>query len=279
MTMTDLFQEMNVSELFPSLSKQVASKFSRVTPVETESIAGALIALAIATLWFGSLGILFYVNIAQLSAIWVILAIAGRTFLQTGLFIIAHDAMHGIIFPKNQRVNHAIGSIAINLYAFLPYKACFQRHWQHHHNPGQAGDPDFHDGIHTNALSWYVKFMSVYLDTKQKIVLFIFMSIVFCTLENILHIPVANLLLFWVVPILLSSIQLFFFGTYLPHREQPARHSSSHNAVSSNYPIALSFLTCYHFGYHQEHHEFPFLPWYKLPSARKHFPQTANSQL
>ena len=277
--MTDVFHKMNSYEFSPQLKRaaspqnQASSEFPLLNLGSEESLAGALIALTIAALWFSSLGILLQINIAQFSVAWMILAIAGRTFLQTGLFIIAHDAMHGVIFPNNRRINHAIGAMAINLYAFLPYKTCFQRHWQHHHNPGQVGDPDFHDGIHTNALSWYVKFMSVYLDTKQKIVLFIFMSIVFCTLKNIFHIPVENLLLFWVLPILLSSVQLFFFGTYLPHREHPERYSSSHNAVSSNYPIALSFLTCYHFGYHQEHHEFPFLPWYKLPSARKHFPQ------
>ncbi len=272
--MTDLFQTMNGHELIPqqkqalSSPKQVSSKLSQFTLFNNESIAGALIALTIATLWFSSLGILLYVDLAQLSAVWVILAIAGRTFLQTGLFIIAHDAMHGIIFPQNQRINHAIGAVAINIYAFLPYKTCFTRHWQHHHNPGQAGDPDFHDGIHKNAFSWYIKFMSVYLDRKQKIVLFILMSAVFYTLIYAFHISVVNLIFFWLLPILLSSVQLFFFGTYLPHREHPARYSNPHNAVSSNYPIALSFLTCYHFGYHQEHHEFPFLPWYKLPSAR-----------
>ena len=283
--MTDVLQKMNSYEfsLQPkravSPQNQASSEFPRSNLGSDESIAGALIAFTIAALWFGSLGFLLYGNIAQLSVVWIILAIAGRTFLQTGLFIIAHDAMHGVIFPKNRQINDAIGTVAINLYAFLPYKTCFQRHWQHHHNPGQVGDPDFHDGIHTNAFSWYLKFMGVYLDAKQKIVLFILMSVVFYTLIYAFHIPVINLFLFWLLPILLSSVQLFFFGTYLPHREHPARYSNPHNAVSSNYPIALSFFTCYHFGYHQEHHEFPFLPWYKLPSARKHFSQAANSQL
>jgi beta-carotene/zeaxanthin 4-ketolase len=267
--MTDLFQKMNPYEFSSQQKQAISSSSSRSNFIINESIAGALIASAILIFWFTSLGILLWVNIAQISAVWVILAIAGRTFLQTGLFIIAHDAMHGIVFPKSQRINHWIGAVAINIYAFLPYKTCFLRHRQHHHQPGRAGDPDFHDGIHKNAFSWYIKFMSVYLDTRQKIVLFILMSVVFYTLKDGFHIPAANLILFWVLPILLSSVQLFFFGTYLPHREHPARYGNPHYAVSSNYPIVLSFLTCYHFGYHQEHHEYPFLPWYKLPSVRK----------
>ncbi|WP_208766779.1 fatty acid desaturase [Nostoc flagelliforme] len=28
-------------------------------------------------------------------------------------------------------------------------------------------------------------------------------------------------------------------------------------------------MSCYHFGYHQEHHEYPDVPWWKLP-AYKH---------
>ena len=276
--MTDLSQEMNPDEFSPQLERAIFSasklkflrfKFSRFNLASNESIAGALIALTIMALWFSSLWVLLCVDVAQVSVFWMILAIAGRTFLQTGLFILAHDAMHGVIFPTNRRINDWIGTIAINLYAFLPYKTCFSRHWQHHHQPGRAGDPDFHDGIHKNAFSWYLKFMGVYLDAKQKIVLFIFMSIVFYTLKDAVHIPIANLFLFWLLPILLSSVQLFFFGTYLPHREQPARDSNPHYAISSNYPLVLSFLTCYHFGYHQEHHEYPLLPWYKLPSVRK----------
>ncbi len=95
-------------------------------------------------------------------------------------------------------------------------------------------------------------------------------GIIFLVLHFGAHICIANLLLFWILPILLSTLQLFFFGTYLPHRfaiGEAEKAGNSHHAISSNYPIVLSFLTCYHFGYHWEHHEYPFLPWYKLPSS------------
>jgi hypothetical protein len=92
--------------------------------------------------------------------LWVVLAILGRTFIQTGLFIVAHDAIHGLVFPIDLRLNHSIG----------------------------------------------------------------------------------------ILPILLSSIQLFFFGTYLPHRSSSlaagvadqVRAETSPEIVSSNYPSIIS---------------------------------------
>ena len=78
-----------------------------------------------------------------------------------------------------------------------------------------------------------------------------------------------NVIAFWAVPGLLAALQLFTFGTYLPHRPQPAPFADRHNARTNTYPIWLSLLTCFHFGYHHEHHEHPQLPWWRLPTARR----------
>lgn len=232
-----------------------------------EPLTGLLVAWGIVSLWVGSLVFLASVDIAQWLPLYLLPTILGRTFIQTGLFIVAHDAIHGVLSPNNRRLNDGIGQLTLTLYALLPYKKLSLNHWQHHRHPGQVSDPDFHDGIHSDVFSWYLNFMKGYLDMKQRVVLLMGMSLVFFVLHFGLHIPVANLFLFWVLPIALSSIQLFFFGTYLPHRSPRTESSDSHHAISSNYPLILSFLTCYHFGYHWEHHEYPFLPWYKLPSA------------
>lgn len=232
-----------------------------------DSLTGLLVAWSIVSLWVGSLVFLASVDIAQWLPLYLLPAILGQTFIQTGLFIVAHDAIHGVLSPNNRRLNDGIGQLTLTLYALLPYKKLSLNHWQHHRHPGQVSDPDFHDGIHSDVFSWYLNFMKGYLDMKQRVVLLMGMSLVFFVLHFGLHIPVANLFLFWVLPIALSFIQLFFFGTYLPHRSPRAESSDSHHAISSNYPLILSFLTCYHFGYHWEHHEYPFLPWYKLPSA------------
>jgi beta-carotene ketolase (CrtW type) len=240
-------------------------------------LTGLLIASLIVVLWISSLGFLSFIDIAELSPLWILPAIVGRTFIQTGLFIIAHDAIHGSVFSNNRRLNHLIGRLAVTLYAFLSYRKLSLNHWQHHRYPGQLNDPDFHNGIYSNVFAWYLKFMKEYIDAKQRIVLFWAMGVASLILHSGFHVPVANLLLFWLLPIFLSSIQLFFFGTYLPHRSNDAENS--HHATSSNYPLIWSFLACYHFGYHWEHHEYPSLPWYRLPSARRPKPQKQRSTI
>jgi beta-carotene ketolase (CrtW type) len=81
-----------------------------------------------------------------------------------------------------------------------------------------------------------------------------------------------NILLFFAVPGLLSSFQLFYFGTFLPHRHlrQPgaAIFADQHRARSNQYGYLASLLTCFHFGYHHEHHDHPREPWWRLPATR-----------
>jgi beta-carotene/zeaxanthin 4-ketolase len=204
--------------------------------------------------------------LSQISLVWILLAILGHSFLQTGLFILAHDAMHGSLIPQSRWLNHRIGCLALWLYAFLPYQECHAKHRQHHRFPAQRADPDFHNGSDRHFFGWYVTFMKGYLPFWQMVVLMSNWGLIFGGLNLIWGIDLANLVLFWIVPLFISSIQLFAFGTYLPHR---STSSNSHRACSSEYPVWLSFLTCYHFGYHWEHHEYPQAPWYRLPTLRQ----------
>ncbi|MBD3887121.1 hypothetical protein IFO70_36560 [Phormidium tenue FACHB-886] len=66
------------------------------------------------------------------------------------------------------------------------------------------------------------------------------------TLNLAFHVAIVNLLTFWMLPIGLSFMQLFFFGTYLPRRAGNAENF--HHATSNNYSLIWSFLTCYHLG-------------------------------
>ena len=231
-------------------------------------LTGILVASVIVLLWMFSLGVLLWVDIDQHNVLWVLLAILGRTYIQTGLFILAHDAIHGVVMPSDRRLNHGIGRLAVTLYALLSYQKLALNHWKHHRYPGQANDPDFHDGTHRSFFLWYWKFMHGYINGKEKVVILFKIIAIVLVASFGLHIAITNLVLFWLLPIALSSMQLFFFGTYLPHRSETA--GDNHHAVSSNYPLILSLLTCYYFGYHWEHHEYPELPWYHLPSVRQH---------
>ena len=208
------------------------------------------------------------------AAVWVVLlqtpltpaavavGIPLQTFLYTGLFITAHDAMHGTVTPSYSRINRVVGWISVLLYALFSLKKLTHEHMLHHAHPGEPGhDPDFHDGERPEFVQWYMHFLKHYVSFWQMLG----MAVVFNVLEHLAHIALPNLILFWVLPSLLSTLQLFYFGTYLPHRGDPG---NVHHARSNAFRPSISFLTCYHFGYHLEHHESPWAPWWHLPVVR-----------
>lgn len=242
---------------------------NRLAPQWFNSSLGILIASSVIFLWLSSFIVLLSIDVAKIPLLGIGLAVLLRTFLQTGLFITAHDAMHGTAVPQNRKLNDLIGAIATQIYALLPYKILLEKHKLHHRYPATEKDPDFFEHAQTNPFAWYFQFMKSYLDGKQSWVLVIGMSAIFYTLLLGLNISLINLALFWLLPLLLSSIQLFYFGIFLPHRQPKGGYKNRHRAKSSYYSIFWSFIACYHFGYHWEHHEYPYLPWYKLPSAVK----------
>ncbi|MGP1384281.1 MAG: fatty acid desaturase [Thainema sp.] len=238
---------------------------------------GALFAGILISLWIGSLIQLLTTSL-NTEPIWLIIgAVLGRTFLHTGLFVIAHDAIHCNLLPQSKLMNRWIGQIALWLYAFLSYSDCHKNHWQHHNQTATPNDPDF-QGSDSHPFCWYLNFMRAYFPIRQIIGFIASGSLFFVVLSSLFQITWINILLFWLLPLILSSIQLFFFGTYLPHKA-PNQHGSAPNSEiyihSVSYSPLWSFLACYHFGYHWEHHTYPDVPWYRLPAVHRqsHSPQ------
>lgn len=228
-------------------------------------VYGVLIAGFIISLWAISIVCLLSINLAELPSWLIFLAMLWQTFLYTGLFITAHDAMHGSVFPQNQKVNSFVGRFAVTAYGLFSYRKLLQKHWLHHKHPDSELDPDFHNGINKNPLAWYFHFMKGYWDWRQIIGL----SLIYNLAKSALQVPESNLILFWVIPPLLSSVQLFYFGTFLTHKEPEGGHTNPHRTQTNPLPIIWSFITCYHFGYHEEHHEYPCIPWWQLPAVHK----------
>jgi beta-carotene ketolase (CrtW type) len=234
-----------------------------------DSVLGLVTALIIIVLSLVSLVVLFQGDVTQLGIVGILMGVLIRTFLHTGLFITAHDAMHGTVFSANRRLNDWIGTLATRFYALLPYRQLHRKHQQHHRYSGKELDPDYSVEAEGNFALWYFHFMRGYLDGRQLWVLLIGMTIIFNSLWLGFGVAIANIFLFWVIPIILSSLQLFYFGTYLPHRPTPDGYPDTHRARSNYLPVLWSFLSCYHFGYHWEHHQYPQIPWYHLPKAVK----------
>ncbi|MEI6328919.1 MAG: fatty acid desaturase [Pseudanabaena sp. ELA645] len=225
---------------------------------------GILIAIVIVGLWFISLLNLLAISVLSTSWVWLTACILGRTYLHTGLFILAHDAMHGNLVPSNRSLNNMIGRLTVGIYALLPYDRCSINHTNHHRYTAQIGDPDFH-GTLSHPIFWYCKFIREYFSWRSLITFLISMIMLFGGLILIFKVSLINLILFWLVPLVLSSLQLFFFGTYLPHQQVCPNPNFSPRTASNFYSILWSFLSCYNFGhYHWEHHEYPQTPWYRL---------------
>ncbi|MEM6734344.1 MAG: beta-carotene ketolase, partial [Myxococcota bacterium] len=79
----------------------------------TSQWTGIVYALTIVSAWLG--GLVFFLTrpvegIADVP--WVLIGILVQTFLSTGLFITAHDAMHGVVAPGRSRLNDFLGSLS-----------------------------------------------------------------------------------------------------------------------------------------------------------------------
>jgi len=214
---------------------------------------GALLVLA----WAGLLGFLLVYPVLQLSAwVWVPLLLV-QTHLFTGLFITAHDAMHGSLHAR-RGWNTFFGWLCGGLFAFNYYPRLYRNHHAHHQWVASSRDPDFHRG---NFPAWYFSFLKNYITPAQLLLMALAFNLLIRWFDK------SQVLIFWVVPALLSTLQLFFFGTWWPHH---GSHSpgNRHHARSQPKNHVLAFLSCYFFGYHYEHHESPQVPWWELYKKR-----------
>lgn len=190
--------------------------------------------------------------------------VAVQCWLNVGLFIVAHDAMHGSLAPFRPGLNRAVGRLCLALYAGFSYDRLLPHHFAHHRHAGTALDPDFHAHGPRRFWPWFAAFFARYFGLRD----FARISVVVLIYLVGLRASPANLLVFWALPALLSALQLFYFGTFLPHRHEEEPFGDAHNARSNDFRWPVSLLTCFHFGYHHEHHEAPHVPWWRLPGAR-----------
>jgi beta-carotene ketolase (CrtW type) len=233
--------------------------------VPRQGAIGVALATAVIGAWFALEAYAIFLHPLTLPGLIIApLLIAAICWLNVGLFIVAHDAMHGSLAPGRAGLNRAFGRVALGLYAGFSYDALLPKHMDHHRKPGTEHDPDFDAANPRHLWRWYAGFIRRYFGWRQ----FLILSAVFVALI-MLGARYANIMLFWAVPAILSSFQLFYFGTYLPHRHDDAEFSDDHRARSNQFSWLGSLLSCFHFGYHHEHHLAPYVPWWRLPEERK----------
>lgn len=243
----------------PAVSPRIITQWLTTIPH-----AGLILALTIIASWVSAMAVgLGGWNPGTGSLLYDGLWIALTTFLSTGVFITAHECMHGLVAPGSPRINRTIGRFATWTYAGLSYDTLNRAHHIHHAKPATEDDPDFHRGS-PSLPRWYLDFMRQYSTWKQ----WAWMSALTVTFVVGLSLPIDRVVLFWALPLVASTLQLFVVGTWLPHRPGAYLGDGPLRARTLDLHPVLSLLACFHFGYHYEHHARPDLPWWRLWQVR-----------
>lgn len=192
----------------------------------------------------------------------LVLPIFGiQCWLSVGLFIIAHDAMHGSLAPGQARVNGVVGAFLLFIYAGFGWRQLRDAHFAHHRHAGTAADPDFNLDNPRQFWPWYRLFLRRYFGWRS----LAYICTVVLGYFTVFKAPPENIVLFYGLPAIASSLQLFYFGTYRPHRHENEAFVDHHRARTNRYGGLASLISCFHFGYHHEHHLSPSMPWWGLP--------------
>jgi beta-carotene ketolase (CrtW type) len=129
---------------------------------------GILIALIIILSWISHCAYMLILLEWNPTSFGLWLHVALQTYLSVGLFITAHDAMHGTV-SGNKRINNIIGWIACFLFAGMNYKRLITNHMAHHTYPGTEKDPDY--DMSQIYVIWFLRFMIRYTTISQLIVM------------------------------------------------------------------------------------------------------------
>jgi beta-carotene ketolase (CrtW type) len=231
-----------------------------------QAITGITLAATLFAAWAAlHLYAMFGFTLTWSSAPLAVLMGIALCWLSVGLFIVSHDAMHGSLAPGMPRVNAFVGGALLFLYAGFGWRRMRDAHHAHHRHAGTARDPDFAAATPRSLLMWYATFLRRYFGWPS----ILYVGTIVTVYWAVLDVPVVNIVALFGIPALASSFQLFYFGTYRPHHHDDAGFADHHNARSETFGTLASLLSCFHFGYHLEHHRRPDLPWWALPGAHR----------
>ncbi|MEJ6657904.1 MAG: fatty acid desaturase [Synechococcus sp. ChSW.bin.154] len=237
---------------------------------------GLVFAAIITAIWLISLVSCLSLDLESLQLSTLAPLVLLRTFAQTGLFIIGHDAMHGNLSPKRSKLNSFIGAASLILYAGINYHRCKSNHILHHLKAETERDPDYLSHPDHSALRWFWDFLRQYMSLGPLMILVSCWATLTTLIPSAGQQAVLSVAIFCALPLILSALQLFFVGTWFPHH---LNKNNPHHQTPRSLTIhpLLSFAACYHFGYHREHHLSPSTPWFDLPRLRQRSPlsQTA----
>ena len=225
---------------------------------------GIIIAIGVILCWASHLAyMLFFVEFSATN-LWMYLHIIIQAYLYTGLFITGHDAMHGNISEKRW-VNTILGTLSVGLFAGMSYSRLRKNHGLHHKHVASEGDPDFYVRSQ-NYWKWWAVFMWRYLTITQIVIMAVLFNVFLWAFPAWGE---AKILVYWALPAILGTLQLFYVGVYWPHREPHTSDMGIHKARTQKKNHLWAMISCYFFGYHYEHHEDQNIPWWQLYKTKE----------
>lgn len=236
-----------------------------------------VVLLQVALAWFmGRLGLSYW---------WVafILAYLVGAFANNCLYVIIHEATHNLIFA-NRKLNK-LAAIVADLPNVVPAAIGFSIcHLEHHAHQGDYDrDADLASHWEANLVNnrWYAKAIWLFLFPLLQVARPArFSSIPVMNRWTILSVAAAFafnttivLLCGWNGLLYLSASVLFALGLHpLGARWIQEHYTLSADQETFSYYGPLNIVTL-NVGYHNEHHDFPSIPWNRLPKLRAKAPE------
>ena len=229
---------------------------------------------------------------------WYLFVPAAYTFgatLNHSLFLAIHEMSHNLAFesPAYNKILSVIANCPIG----FPYCATFKDfHMQHHTCQGSntidTDIPSQFEGILITSRSY------CYADRVLRKFVFIFFQIFAYALRPpcvnysfpsstwYLLLNLAVQLVFNIIVVSLGSLEMYFFlvaSTFFAGGLHPlAGHFIAEHYTTDPKHETFSYygilnIVSYNVGYHNEHHDFPTIPWSKLPLLRAIAPEFYNT--
>lgn len=209
-------------------------------------------------------------------------------FLDHALWALIHDATHNLVF-KSTASNRAVLTLA-NLPHVVPSAAIFRYyHLQHHGNLNQLDtDPDIPAEWEARMVGNSCIMKCIWLSN-----FFVFSSIRLLSQSSPGPRELGWIALNWVCNLSFNAYATHLFGLkffgYLLFSSTCAigLHPLGARWIQEHYPTqpfqaSYSYygtinLVAFNIGYHNEHHDFPNIPWSRLPTLHKLSPEHYSS--
>lgn len=247
------------------------------------------------TFWIISGIVLFQIIMAYLLRdkpwwLMLIIAYAIGAFANHALFVMIHECAHNLIFRKKSF--NTLSGILANIPQIFPSSVSFQRyHLKHHSFQGNheldADLPDFWEARFINNSCWGKALWFLMYPVFQAIRTFRLKEIKPVDKWVILNwgIQIAFNVGIWMVfgPRAFFYLLLSFFFSVGFH-PLGARWIQEHYLVLDEHQETYSYYgvfntVAFNVGYHNEHHDFPSIPWNRLPELKHDAPDFYDNLL